>query len=65
MALLRYKYYAKYTKQELIEMVKTEKDNKKSTEMSFAITYHMEDERKANGTYKFCGGYSGRQSNRK
>ena len=64
MALLRYKLYEKYTKTELIEMVKTETDDKKSTEIAHAITYHIENERKANGTYVFCGGYSGRQTKR-
>lgn len=64
MALLRYKYYNKHTKAELVEMIKVEKDPKKSTEMAHAITYHMDDERRQNGSYEFQGGYSGRNSKR-
>lgn len=62
--LLRQKYYEKHTKQELIELIKQEKDSKKHTEIAHAITMKIEDERKENGTYKFCGGYSGRQTKR-
>jgi len=62
MALGRYKLYEKYTKHQLIEMVKVEKDPKKSTEISHAITFHLIDEKKANGTYIQPDGYSGRQT---
>ena len=62
--LLRQKYYDKYTKDELVELIKIEKESKKSTELAHAITMKIEDERKANGTYVFCGGYSGRQTKR-
>ena len=62
--LLRQKYYDKYTKQELVELIKTEKDSKKSTEIAHAITMKIEDERKEAGTYVFSGGYSGRQTKR-
>lgn len=62
--LLRQKYYEKHTKEELVELIKTETNGKKHTELAHAITMKMEDERKANGTYVFCGGYSGRQTKR-
>ena len=62
--LLRQKYYDKYTKDELVEIIKIEKDGKKSTELAHAITMKIEDERKENGTYVFSGGYSGRQTKR-
>lgn len=65
MALLRYKLYEKYTKLELTEMIKSEENPKKSTEIAHAITFHLEDERRKAGTYVFQGGYSGRQSKRR
>jgi len=62
--LLRQKYYDKYSKEELVELIQKETDSKKHTEIAHAITMKLEDERKMNGSYVFCGGYSGRQTKR-
>ena len=65
--LLRQKLYDKHTKEELIEMVKANiyaNDSKKDRELAEAITMKIEDERRLNGTYEYCGGYSGRQTKR-
>jgi len=50
---------------ELVEKAKIETDPKKQTEIAHAIQEHLIDKKKANGTYVFTGGYSGRQTNKR
>jgi hypothetical protein len=63
--LLRYKLYDKYNLEQLTEMMKLEPNNKKQSEIAHAITFHLIDKKKANGTFIQADGYSGRQSNKR
>jgi len=63
--LLRYRLYEKYTLEKLTEMVKVEKNAKKMQEIAQAITLHLIDKKKADGTFVQVSGYSGRQSNKR
>lgn len=63
--LLRYKLYPKFTIEQLTEMIKAETNPKKHSEIAQAITLHLIDKKKANGTFVQADGYSGRQSNRR
>ncbi len=63
--LLRYKLYDKYTLEELTEKIKVETNQKKHSEIAHAITLHLIDKKKANGTFVQSDGYSGRQTNRR
>jgi len=63
--LLRYRLYGKYTLEELTEMIKVEPNPKKQSEIAEAITLHLIDKKKANGTFVQSSGYSGRQTNKR
>ena len=51
--------------EELTERIKVEPDAKKQSEIAQAITLHLIDKKKANGTFVQADGYSGRQTNRR
>ena len=62
--LLRYRLYEKHMIEELTEMIKHESNHKKQSEIAEAITLHLIDKKKTNGTFIQSSGYSGRQTNK-
>lgn len=63
--LLRYRLHEKHTLEELKQMILEEKDQKKMMEIAQAITLHLIDIKKSDGSFVSSDGYSGRQTNRR